>query len=95
MMRKVLFANLVAALAILGVLFLKSAFANIEQIKLYKAAFPGEKPKCTACHMDKTPKKEAGKHDPSPYGQKVLKLKTPPDEETYKAAGKNETAESG
>ena len=34
--------------------------ADVEQIKLYKAAFPESKPKCTFCHVDKLPKKTKG-----------------------------------
>ena len=33
------------------------AFANLEQAKVYKSAFGGDKPKCINCHVDKLPKK--------------------------------------
>ena len=70
-----------------------SASANLEQVKIYKAAFPEEeKPKCGCCHVDKIPKKEEGKHDWNEYGQKVRKVKEKPDVETYKTVGKNEAA---
>ncbi|OIO36766.1 MAG: hypothetical protein AUJ72_05720 [Candidatus Omnitrophica bacterium CG1_02_46_14] len=69
------------------------ALANLEQIKLYKEAFPGEKPKCTTCHVDKMPKKDDGKHEWNEYGLKVKKVKEKPDVETYKTVGKNEAAE--
>ena len=39
----------------------QNASANLGQVKIYKAAFPEEKPKCTNCHVDKIPKKEEGK----------------------------------
>ena len=71
-----------------------AAMANLEQIKLYKTAFPDEKPKCTTCHVDKTPKKEDGKHEWNEYGQKLKKVKTPPDADTYKTVGKNENADN-
>ena len=45
--------------------------ANMNQIKLYKAAFPDSKPKCIFCHVDKLPKKEEGMHEPSAYGNKI------------------------
>ena len=69
------------------------ASANLEQAKIYKEAFPDEKPKCTNCHVSKMPKKEDGKHDWNEYGQKVRKVKEKPDVETYKTVGKNEVAE--
>ena len=70
------------------------AFANLGQVKIYKEAFPdAEKPKCTACHVDKMPKKEDGKHDWNEYGQKVRKVKATPDVDTYKTVGKNDAAE--
>ena len=68
------------------------AFANLAQVKLYKEAFPDEKPKCSCCHVDKMPKKEDGKHDWNEYGLKVKKVKEHPDVDTYKTAGKNEAA---
>ena len=70
------------------------AFANLEQVKLYKAAFPDEeKPKCTTCHIDKMPKKDDGKHEWNEYGLKVKKAKEHRDVDTYKAVGKNDAAE--
>ena len=70
------------------------AFANLDQIKAYKAAFPDEeKPKCTTCHVDKIPKKEEGKHNWNEYGLKVRKVKEKADVETYKTVGKNAAAE--
>ena len=72
------------------------AFANLEQVKNYKAAFPDEeKPKCIACHVDKIPKKDEGKHEWNDYGKKVLEAKKElnkekVDEEVFKKVGKNE-----
>lgn len=75
-----------------------SAMANMAQLKAYKEAFPGSKPKCASCHVDAAPKKEDGKHDWNEYGLKVKKLietaKQTADAETYKAAGKNEEVPS-
>ena len=76
------------------------AFANLEQVKNYKAAFPDEgKPKCAACHVAKLPKKEEGKHDWNEYGKKILEAKKElnkekVDEEVLKKVGKNEAAEA-
>jgi hypothetical protein len=47
------------------------AQANIDTQKLYKKAFPGSKPKCLFCHVDKLPKKDEGAHDLNAYGLKV------------------------
>ena len=75
------------------------AFANLETVKIYKAVFEGEKPKCTYCHVDKTPKKEEGKHELNDYGKKVLAAKNElkkekVDEEVLKKVGKNEAADT-
>lgn len=45
--------------------------ANVDQIKVYKAAFPDSKPQCIFCHIDKLPKKDEGMHEPNAYGKKV------------------------
>ena len=68
------------------------AFANLQQVKIYKEAFPDDKPKCTSCHVDKTPKKDDGKYEWNEYGLKVKKIKEHPDVDTYKTVGKNEAA---
>lgn len=47
------------------------AMADVEQVKLYKTAFPGTQPKCLFCHIDKLPKKDEGMHDPNAYGKKI------------------------
>ncbi len=64
------------------------AQADIAQIKNYKEAFPGEKPKCVACHADALPKKADGQHEMNAYGKKVLEVSKTPTVETYKTAGK-------
>ncbi|MDP2654410.1 MAG: hypothetical protein Q8Q08_10320 [Candidatus Omnitrophota bacterium] len=63
------------------------ALANVEQIKIYKGAFPDSKPKCLFCHVDAVPKKDDGKHEPNAYGQAVLKLNPKPTADTYQQAG--------
>ncbi|HTL71304.1 MAG TPA: hypothetical protein VL404_08450 [Candidatus Eisenbacteria bacterium] len=68
------------------------ALANVEQAKLYKSVFGGEKPKCLTCHVDKLPKKEDGKHDPNDYGKKLTAVNPKPDEATYKQVGANPDA---
>ena len=84
-----------------GALFVSGvAFANLEQVKTYKAVFPDEeKPKCVVCHVDKLPKKEDGKHDWNDYGKKILDAKKElkkekVDEEVLEKVGKNEAAET-
>ena len=69
------------------------AMADVEQIKLYKAAFPDAKPKCTFCHVDKLPKKDEGMHEPSAYGKKVRET-TEITADTYKQAGTFEDFEA-
>ncbi len=71
----------------------ESAFATLEQAKTYQKVFGGDKPKCLACHMDKLPKKEEGRHEWNDYGKKLRAVKEIPDEEVYKQVGKNEQAE--
>lgn len=63
------------------------AWANPKQIKAYKEAYPGTKPKCVNCHADEKPKKDDGLHNPNEYGKKVLALNATPDADTYKKAG--------
>ncbi len=67
---------------------ISSVHADVKQIKLYKEAFPSEKPKCMVCHLDKIPKKDEGKHELNEYGLKVQKGNAVPDAETYKKVGK-------
>ncbi len=66
------------------------ARADMKQIKAYKEAFPGEAPKCVACHVDSLPKKDDGKHELNEYGQKVTKENPEPTAETYQKVGKAE-----
>ena len=78
--------------------FAGTAMADLEILKTYKATFEGEKPKCTCCHTDKTPKKEEGKHENNDYGKKLLAAKKElqkekVDEDVLKKVGKNEAAE--
>lgn len=84
----------VLILAITPVFVSGLALANLEQVKIYKEAFPGEKPKCTNCHVDKMPKKDDGKHEWNEYGLKVKKVKEKPDVETYKTVGKNTASDA-
>lgn len=80
-MRSILVLALVSILA-------SPAWADIKQVKIYKEAFPEEKPKCACCHTDKMPKKDDGKHDLNDYGKKVKALANEPTAENYQAAGK-------
>ena len=70
------------------------ALAHPEQIKAYKAAYEGAKPKCIWCHAIEKPKKEDGMHELSEYGKKAKALIEAPEnkmpgEEIYKTIGKN------
>ena len=67
--------------------------ADVEQIKLYKAAFPESKPKCIFCHVDKLPKKDEGMHEPSAYGKKIREA-AEITAETYKEVGTFEEFEA-
>ena len=62
------------------------AMADVDQVKLYKAAFPGSQPKCISCHMDKLPKKDEGMHEPNAYGKKIQET-AEITVETYKEVG--------
>jgi len=67
-----------------------TAFASMEQIKIYKEAFPDAKPKCITCHTDALPKKDDGKHELNAYGKEVLKQVKEGEKataESYKAVG--------
>ena len=74
---------------ILSLLFLTPLSANIKQVKAYKEAFPGEKPKCACCHTSEKPKKEDGQHDLNAYGKKVVEINKEADVVAYKKAGSN------
>lgn len=81
------FIVLVAVLTAAGLLPSVPASADTKQIKLYKEAFPDEKPKCARCHVDEKPKKDDGQHELNDYGKNVLEINKEPDAETYKKAG--------
>ena len=68
------------------------ALANVKQVKVYKEAFPDEKPKCACCPVDEKPKKEDGQHDLNAYGKKALAVKEALDADSYKQAGSNNCA---
>ena len=70
------------------------ATANVEQVKLYKAAYPDSKPKCTFCHIDKLPKKDEGMHEHNAYGKKILETDAKPTADTYKKVGTFEDFEA-
>ena len=79
---------------ILSVLFFwaTKAQANVDQMKVYKEAYPDAKLKCINCHVDALPKKEEGKHEWNAYGKKVKETaaKAKPTAEAYKKVGKVE-----
>ncbi|MEI8345757.1 MAG: hypothetical protein WCG06_06770 [Candidatus Omnitrophota bacterium] len=79
----------VAALQIIFLLVVSAvAWADVAQMKLYKEAFPEEKPKCSSCHVAAMPKKADGEHQLNAYGTKVKAIKATLDVEAYKTAGK-------
>ncbi len=86
----VVISGLVFAFAILGNTF---ASADVDQVKLYKAAYPDAKPKCISCHIDKLPKKDEGMHEPNAYGKKVREA-AEITAETYKQVGTFEDFEA-
>ena len=69
-------------------LFPSLAHAGLKQIKAYKEAYPEEKPKCAACHVDERPKKADGEYELNDYGKKVQSIKAGPDADAYKQTGK-------
>lgn len=69
------------------------AMADVEQVKLYKAAYPDAKPKCIFCHVDKLPKKDEGLHEPNAYGKKVREA-AEITAQTYKEVGTFEDFEA-
>ncbi len=85
-----LIAGFVFAFVVVGNTF---AMANVDQIKLYKAAYPDAKPKCTFCHVDKLPKKDDGMHEPNAYGKKVREA-AEITADTYKQVGTFEDFEA-
>ena len=76
-------SSFICALALTG-----PASADPAQIKAYKAAFPGEKPKCALCHTLAVPTKKA--HDLNDYGKLAVAKQPKPDADTYKAIGKSQ-----
>ena len=76
----------------------QTASADPDQIKAYKAAYEGAKPKCIWCHAVEKPKKEDGQHELNEYGKKAKALLDEPAkklsaEEIYKSIGKNPSEE--
>ena len=69
-------------------LFPSLAYAGLKQIKAYKEAYLDEKPKCVSCHTTDRPKREDGAYDLNDYGKKVKAIKSEPDADAYKQAGK-------
>jgi len=61
--------------------------ANIQQMKIYKEAFPGSKPNCISCHTVKLPKKNEGMHDLNAYGLKVKEVDATVSAGSYQAVG--------
>ena len=76
----------------ISAVFISTASANIEQLKVYRKVFPDLKPKCSYCHIDEKPKKEDGKHELNAYGLKLKELMADRDltEEMVKSAGSHE-----
>ncbi|MBI2094725.1 MAG: hypothetical protein HYT89_00975 [Candidatus Omnitrophica bacterium] len=86
------------AAGVASLFFAVNGMANIGIVKAYKETFPGEKPKCTHCHVDKSPKKEEGRHEFNEYGKKVFAAKNElkkekVDGEVLSKVGKGEATE--
>ena len=64
------------------------AQASLKEIKAYREAFPGAKPKCASCHIQAMPKKDAA--GLNAYGQAALAANPKPTAETFKQLGKAE-----
>jgi hypothetical protein len=67
--------------------------ASVANVKLYKAVFPGSKPTCIMCHIDKLPKKDEGMHELNAYGMKIKETKGTDEEITEETLKKVGTAE--
>ncbi len=61
------------------------AQASLKEVKAYKEAFPGAKPKCAACHIQAMPKKDAA--ELNDYGKAVIAANPSPTAETFKQLG--------
>lgn len=84
-----------------------SGYASVEMLKVYREVNSDLKPNCMYCHLDKLPKKEAGKHELNDYGAKIKELlsaekKEMTAEETkqayitiFKQLGRHDAAEAG
>ncbi len=66
------------------------SFANVEQFKLYKKAFPDVKMQCNYCHAVDKPTKDA--HELNAYGLKAKELSgaEAPTQEIYQQLGRSE-----
>ncbi len=67
--------------------------ADLAQMKVYKEAFPGSKPKCIDCHTMALPKKD-GEHALNDYGNKVKALAETITVDEYKKAGSIEDSKN-
>ena len=63
------------------------AQANIKEVKAYKEAFEGSKPKCINCHISEKPKKDEGLHDWNDYGKAAKALNEKPTSVDFKKLG--------
>lgn len=78
---------ILSLLSFVLVLWTSSAWATIDQAKVYKKAYGLDKsPKCVGCHVSEKPKKDEN-NELNEYGLKVKALMAEPDEEAYKTAG--------
>ena len=71
--------------ALLFLVFAAQTQASLSEIKAYKAAFPGAKPKCASCHVNAMPKKDAAALNA--YGQAAVAANPKPTAETFKQLG--------
>lgn len=100
--------SVVGVLMFCGVLLLPAAsFASVDMLKDYREVNPDLKPNCMYCHVDKLPKKEAGKHEINAYGSKIKELLSAQKEEMtaeekkqahiaiFKQLGRHDAADAG
>lgn len=78
--------KLISFMAIFSFVGASTLLASIEEAKLYKEAY-GKMPKCSQCHTDAVPKKDAGMHELNDYGKKVIALNAAPTADTYRETG--------
>ena len=76
-----------SVLTVIGLGLAHTAYANVGQLKIYRAVYPDFKPQCGYCHVSEKPKKDDGQHDLNAYGMKAKDMAGEPTEDIYKTLG--------